>query len=221
MEKIFTFLIYFMLIIASIIIHEWSHGMVAYLRGDPTAKILGRLSLNPLKHIDPFGTVVLPLVLYFSMGVSFGWAKPVPIDQRRLYYPRFDMILATLAGPLSNFILSFLGFWVFLSLPSHMVFAKEAMIFFTCFNISIGLFNLVPILPLDGGRIVGELLPRSLSDYWYKLEPMGLFIVFGIFIILPRLETVLNVNSFDPKTFLLASMIIILDKYGSILGGTL
>ena len=220
-NNIFTFLIYFFLIIISIVIHEWSHGMVAFLRGDPTAKILKRLSVNPLRHINPFGTVLLPLFLFFSAGVSFGWAKPVPINQKQLYYPRCDMILATLAGPLSNFLLSFLGFWIFLSLPSQMIFEKEAMLFFTCFNISIGLFNLIPILPLDGGRILGEMMPKKLSYYWYKMEPIGLLILFAFFIILPQIEKFFDINILNPKTFILASMRIILDKYNSILRGIL
>jgi Zn-dependent protease len=189
----------------SIVIHEWAHGAMAYCRGDLTAWILGRLSPNPLKHIDPFGTIILPILLYTTTGFAFGWAKPVPIDQNRLYRPRSDMILVALAGPLSNFILAFLGVWWMSIFPSY-----EAG-FFVMFNIVIGTFNLLPILPLDGGRVLGELLPRRLAYSWYKTERFGMFIVIFVIVILPKLSSHLSIH-----TLLDAVRKIILNKYLSV-----
>jgi Zn-dependent protease len=203
----------FSLVVMSIILHELSHGFVAYLRGDPTAKRLNRLSLNPLRHIDPFGTIMLPLMLYFTAGMVFGWAKPVPIDQRRFSYPRFDMIMVALAGPLSNFILACIGFLIFASFSPLSFSTEHILTFFIIFNLSIGLFNLIPILPLDGGRILGELLPRPLAYHWAKLEAVGMFIIFTLLIIIPQIEKFLNVNIFSFHIFLLDSIRIILDKY--------
>lgn len=184
----------FVAAVLSIVVHEWAHGFVAHLRGDPTAKYMGRLSLNPLVHMDLFGTVILPVLLYTTTGFAFGWAKPVPIDPGYFKNPRRDMILVALAGPLSNFIMAFLGIWWFSPFLSSG--SGPVSEFFVLFNISIGLFNLLPILPLDGGRVVGELLPRSLRYTWHQTERFGLVFVLVLMIVLPKIAPALSIPKF-------------------------
>ena len=204
----------FLLAVLSIVIHEWSHGFVAFLRGDPTAKILGRLSLNPLKHIDPFGTVILPIGLYLISGFAFGWAKPVPIDSRYFKHQRIDMILVALAGPLSNFLLACLGVYCYI----NDFFSKELMIFFVQFNLILGIFNLIPIPPLDGGRVLGSLLPKSLDYFWYRLEKFGLLIIFGILFLIPYVEKLINVEIFSLQAFLFKMRTLVLEVIYSFFG---
>ncbi len=184
----------FIVAVLSIVVHEWAHGFVAHLRGDPTAKQMGRLSLNPLVHMDLFGTVILPVALYLGTGFAFGWAKPVPVDPHYFAHPRRDMILVALAGPLSNFMMAFLGVWWFSPFLSSG--SGPVSEFFVLFNISIGLFNLLPILPLDGGRVVGELLPRSLMYAWYKTEKFGLIVVMVLMILLPKIAPSLSISKY-------------------------
>ena len=184
----------FLVAVLSIVVHEWAHGFVANLRGDPTAKNMGRLSLNPLVHIDLFGTIILPILLYTLTGFAFGWAKPVPIDPGYFKNIRRDIILVALAGPLSNFIMAFLGVWWFS--PFLSTGSGPISEFFVLFNISIGLFNLIPILPLDGGRVLGELLPKSIRYTWHKSERFGLMLVLVLMIILPKSAPSLSIPKF-------------------------
>ena len=166
----------------AIVLHEVAHGFSAFLLGDPTAKSKGRLTLNPIKHIDPVGSLLVPGVLflayYFGFTRSlmlFGWAKPVPVNFRNLRPLRLGMALVAVAGPMTNialaFIFSKLYIWPALSDFSH-VCAWGVML-----NLILAVFNMVPIPPLDGSRVVTSILPMNLAYYYSRLEPFGIIIV--------------------------------------------
>ena len=182
--------IYALPVIFAITLHEAAHGYVARHFGDMTATVAGRVSLNPLRHIDPFGTVALPLILLaltklFGGGIIFGWAKPVPVNFANLRHPKRDMLWVAAAGPLSNFAMAL--FWALLlkiglSLPGGafdlpLALMGAAGVFF---NIIIMVLNLVPLPPLDGGRILVSLLPHRLAWRVARIEPYG----FAILIVL-------------------------------------
>lgn len=174
-------------VLFAITVHEVAHGWVAMKLGDPTAKMMGRLTLNPIKHIDLIGTVAVPAVLMFIGGFVFGWAKPVPITWENLKNPRRDVALVALAGPASNLIMAILWALVmkFALMFSH---STDALLFplvlmgsaGVTINLIFMVLNLLPILPLDGGRVVEALLPEPLSSYFGKLENYGLFIILGL-----------------------------------------
>ena len=152
-------------------VHEYAHGWVAYKLGDPTAKAEGRLTLNPLKHIDPIGA--LCMVLF-----RFGWSKPVPINEYNFERREVDTALTALAGPVSNILLALLtGLINFLFKPDPSSIFAVILIVFASINISLAVFNLIPIPPLDGHKIVRALLPRKLQYYWEKLEKYSIFII--------------------------------------------
>jgi Zn-dependent protease len=169
----------------AIILHEVAHGWVAYKLGDPTAKDLGRLSLNPIGHIDPIGTVVVPgLLMVSGAPFLFGWAKPVPVMFNRLRNPRRDMIWVALAGPGANLIMAIA--WVLIFKISSLFmdpasisyeFMLGVMIRGLTINIILMIFNMLPLLPLDGGRILHGLLPRELGDQFAQTERWGMFII--------------------------------------------
>lgn len=175
------------ILLLSIIIHEISHGFAALKFGDPTARMRGRLTLNPIPHIDIVGTIILPIMLVLVRSpVLFGWAKPVPVNPFNFKNPRRDMMLTSLAGPLSNFalaiIFSFLYRIFFLfsgkgSIPIQ-VFEYGAAI-----NILLFCFNLFPIPPLDGSKILMYFLPDNIADGFRKIEPFGFIIIFGLFFV--------------------------------------
>jgi Zn-dependent protease len=173
-------------VLFGITLHEAAHGYVARLFGDPTAWQMGRVTLNPIKHIDPIGTIVVPLVLLFSTkllgggGLLFGWAKPVPVDFGRLRRPKQDMLWVALAGPAANLLMAIL--WAFslrLFLESGLQesFWFEMAVAGVNVNLVLMALNLLPIPPLDGGRILFSLLPNRLAWQYSKLEPYGLVIV--------------------------------------------
>ena len=169
------------IVLFSIIIHEFSHGKVADLLGDPTARLSGRLTLNPIPHIDIFGTIILPVLLYFLGGPIFGWAKPVPINFHNFKNPKRDILLTALAGPASNLILVFFSLF-FLKITSGPVSANISFLgstLVTCYiiNLVLGVFNLLPIPPLDGSKILYSLLPMDLAVKYASLEKYGFFIL--------------------------------------------
>ncbi|MBN2701255.1 MAG: site-2 protease family protein [Methylothermaceae bacterium] len=166
-------------ILFAITLHEVAHGAAARWFGDDTAKRLGRLSINPLKHIDPVGTVAVPLIMLLLGGFIFGWAKPVPVDFGKLHRPKRDMALVALAGPGANLLMALgwsllakLGVWLewsYISLP--LIYMGAAGIFF---NLVLMVLNLLPVPPLDGGRVLAGILPTRWSVRVAHLEPYGL-----------------------------------------------
>lgn len=173
-------------VLFAITLHEAAHAGIAYLCGDSTAKLLGRLSMNPLKHIDLIGTIIFPLTvaLLSNFQFIFGWAKPVPINWNQLRRPRLDMALVALAGPGANLVMALLwalclkvGAWLHAtnaSVSLFMILSGQAGI---VINIVLGFLNLTPIPPLDGSRVIHSLLPPKLAYYYSKIEPFGFFIL--------------------------------------------
>jgi len=186
-------------VLFAITVHEAAHGWVAFHRGDPTAAMLGRVTFNPIKHIDPVGTVIVPLVIFFTsktlLGVPFlfGWAKPVPVDWRRLRDPRWDMALVALAGPAVNLLMAIgwgLVLWLFAAMlgfvevPAAFLYLfVELCVIGVLINLFLMALNLIPVLPLDGGRILSALLPRRLAAGFAHLERYGLVILVALLLL--------------------------------------
>jgi Zn-dependent protease len=165
----------------SIIVHEVAHGYVALLNGDPTARMLGRLTLNPGPHIDPVGTILLPLLLLIShAGILFGWAKPVPVNPLNYRDLRWGEITVSAAGPLSNLALA-VAFALLLRLELGNVGLLKLAYFGVTINIFLALFNLIPIPPLDGSHILSILLPRDLARLYHYLDPVGFVLILILF----------------------------------------
>lgn len=194
MDVIFSLILFFL----AVVIHEFAHGWVAYKLGDPTAKYSGRLTLNPLAHIDPIGTIILPVFLIITGSpILFGWAKPVPVNFLGLHNPKKDVSLVGLAGPVANIILAIL-----ISLIIKIKIAIlpiQILEQFMVLNLVLATFNLIPIPPLDGSRVVTGLLPPRLAYQYMRLEPFGFVIIIimlykGIFnaIIWPVVLTILK-----------------------------
>lgn len=159
--------------------HEVAHGAVAYVRGDRTAKAVGRLTLNPFRHIDWFWTILFPFSLFIMTGGRFmiGMAKPVPVNFSNLHRPKLDMILVAIAGPIANLI-----FAQFLVLLFRLT-GSEIFLLGTYLNLGLAVFNLLPIPPLDGSRILTGLLPKPLDEQYLKLEPFGFVIVLVLYLL--------------------------------------
>ncbi|AWW75449.1 site-2 protease family protein [Erythrobacter sp. KY5] len=186
-------------IVVAIVFHEVAHGYAAKALGDPTASERGRLTLNPIKHVDPIGTLLVPAGLLLLGGPPFGWAKPVPVNQRRLDNPRFGMMAVAAAGPGINFVLATLSAFLLASFgqgvglvegPGGLVFVADAvgetltvetaLLYFVLINLFLGLFNLLPIPPFDGSHIVGGLLPDRLRRHWARLQNVGVLLIVGV-----------------------------------------
>lgn len=183
----------------AITLHEASHGYAALAFGDPTAKEQGRLSLNPLRHIDPLGTVVLPIMLMLAGAPVLGWAKPVPVNFGRLNHPKRDMVWVAAAGPAMNIALAFLCAGVFHMVGENpgslwMIFVQLVAYNGLLINVLLAVFNMIPLPPLDGGRVAVGLLPMGPARRLARLEKYGMLILIGVLILLPFLGGKLGVD---------------------------
>jgi Zn-dependent protease len=188
--------IFFVALIVAIILHEISHGVVAYGFGDDTAKRAGRLTLNPIPHVDPFGSIVLPVLGALTHVPVIGWAKPVPVNPAQLRNRRRDMLLVSLAGPTTNFVLAAVGAlvarWQFHSVQASFLQSVHGDYFklgdlplrvlipylFAEVNLFLGIFNFLPIPPLDGASLVERALPERWLPRWYAFRPYGILVLF-------------------------------------------
>jgi Zn-dependent protease len=183
-------------LVIAIVFHEVAHGLVAKRLGDPTAQEKGRLTLNPIRHVDLFGTVILPMLLAISHAPVFGWAKPVPVDYSRLKNPRRDMVLVALAGPGTNLLLALLGAallagTIFFSdgagtVVSTIVAANALN--FVLINIFLAVFNLLPVPPFDGGHVVEGLLPPPLAEDFRRIGRYSLLVFVVLLLVLPAVS---------------------------------
>lgn len=179
-------LVAFLVLIGSLTFHEAAHAWTANRLGDPTAKLLGRLSLNPAVHVDVIGTIVFPLLALLTGIPLIGWAKPVPVDMRHLRHPRRDFAIVALAGPVSNLILAAAGALMFNALPNTAgssaggLVAANALIVFVLLNVLLAVFNMIPIPPLDGGNVLMGVLPESMAVVVDRLRPWGFLLLYAL-----------------------------------------
>ncbi len=193
------FLVYIIPVLFAITLHEVAHGWVASKLGDHSAKMMGRITLNPIKHLDLVGTVLLPGVLLLTTDFIFGWAKPVPINTSALRRPKTDMAWVALAGPGANFIMAI--FWAALAHMAYQLQIEYLLLVGIAgiqINLILALINLIPIPPLDGSRVVSAFLPASYEFRYAKLEPYG-FIILIVLLLLGMLEKILR----PPMIFLI------------------
>ena len=179
---------------ASLTVHEWAHAWSADRLGDPTARLLGRVSFNPIVHIDPIGTVVLPLLAAFTTGFVFGWAKPVPVNISRLGHPKRDFMIVAAAGPVSNLLMATAAALVFRGLGGIEAMgepAVRALYLFVSINVLLAVFNMLPVPPLDGGNVLSGLLPDTFAPLINGLRQYG-FIILLALIVSGVLETVVR-----------------------------
>lgn len=191
MTNLLAIVVVFVVVIFSMMLHELAHGVVAYKLGDDTAKDEGRLTLNPLKHLDPVLSVAMPLILFLSGGPVFGGAKPVPINTRNLRHGVWGMALVAIAGPITNFLIAFVAFlighftgWLYAGGVVELIFAELIYI-----NLGFGIFNLIPIPPLDGSRVLYAIAPDGVRNVMAGMERMGIIIVLLIVVLFPQVTS--------------------------------
>jgi Zn-dependent protease len=176
--------------IIAITFHEAAHGYTAFLFGDDTAKRAGRLTLNPIRHIDPFGTIILPALLAATTGFIFGYAKPVPVDPRALGNPRRDMAIVAAAGPLTNVVLAIISaivFFIALSPANENALLWNLFVMSIQLNFVLAVLNILPLPPLDGSKVLAAFLPSRLLGPYMRLEPFGFLILLGLIFLVPAL----------------------------------
>ena len=195
-QSLHGFLLLAPVFIVSLTLHELAHALVAYRLGDRTAKELGRLTLNPIAHMDPLGSLIL-VVTYFGGSFLFGWAKPVPVDPRNLRTsPQVGMALVGAAGPASNFVIALLAgaVWAHNELTGD---TAKIVAYTITVNVILGVFNLFPIPPLDGSRVIGGFMPRDVYARWAALDQYGMFAVFGLFFLFNNQTSTLLESGFE------------------------
>ena len=184
MEIIISIIIIIVTILLSMTLHEAMHGFTAYWLGDDTAKLQGRLTLNPIKHIDPFLTIILPIGLFLVGAPIFGGAKPVPFNPDRVRGGEWGSALVAISGPLTNFVLAFItfGIWAIIGAPTT---GLAAQIFVTAYTVNLGffVFNMLPIPPLDGSRVLYALAPEFVRTGMRAIEQFGVFFVFALILV--------------------------------------
>ncbi len=187
-EYVVGVLIAFVIVLVSMIFHELAHGLVAYWLGDDTAKSEGRLTLNPTKHLDPFLSILLPLMMFISGGPVFGGAKPVPVNSRNLKHGVWGMALVAIAGPLTNFVLALVGFLIGYYTGAFMTGVGiwgEILADVVTINLGFGVFNLIPIPPLDGSRILYAIAPDGVRNVMAQMERWGILVVMFLVVLAP------------------------------------
>lgn len=187
-QILYTIAIWAVPVLFAITLHEAAHGWVASKLGDPTARQLGRITLNPIKHIDPMGTIVIPLALVMLSGFIIGWAKPVPVDPRHFKQPLLDMALVALAGPASNFLMA-CGWALLISLSTTALADTSISMYLfqmgkagMTINLILMVLNLMPIPPLDGGRVLAGVLPKQMALSFMRIEPYGMWIILALLV---------------------------------------
>jgi Zn-dependent protease len=188
-------------LIIAITFHEVAHGYAALALGDQTARRLGRLTLNPIRHVDPIGTVALPMMLAIAHAPIFGWAKPVPVVTSGMRNPRIDMALVAMAGPASNLVLGFLGAvavvlfaaWQGEAIDSGVAgFVTDSLFSFLQINVFLAIFNMIPLPPFDGGHVVAGVLPAGLAEPYARLGRYGFLIMIVLLVVLPSIAPEAN-----------------------------
>jgi Zn-dependent protease len=201
-DSVSELIMFTIVIIISFVFHEFSHGYVSYLQGDDTAKNEGRLTLNPISHIDLFGLIAIYLV-------HFGWAKPVPINSKNYKNRRLGILITSLAGPLANLIMAFLGAFVYIALNKDDYLIRYFFVNLVGINITLAIFNMIPLPPLDGSKIFASIFGGIVAEWIYKVQRFGMvaiFLLFSIPVISDNLSLLINDMTFNILNF--ASLVI-------------